>query len=255
MTNPKYPTPVGEAHGRASVAVHVVLNQKGGVGKSTIAVNLAAVTAEVLNQDDDPEASSPVAAISVDPQGSAVWWASRINALPFHIVQAHDDIENLKRIKDLPGIRQVYVDTPGWIDLNAGDNGADPLGRGPAADALRAVLDVADDIIVPIETEPLSFDPTARTINKVIKPRNLPYTVVINNWDPRDGTHDLNETKEFVKANGWPLANSVVRHYKLHARASADGQVVTEYPMNRVALQAREDFYKLALELNAGGVR
>ena len=49
------------------MAVHVVLNQKGGVGKSTIAVNLAAVTADVLNHRDDPDASSPVAAVSIDP--------------------------------------------------------------------------------------------------------------------------------------------------------------------------------------------
>src|SRR5258706_56110 len=77
----------GEAYGRPSMAVHVVLNQKGGVGKSTIAVNLAAVTADVCNDHDDPDATSPVAAISVDPQGSAVWWASRIDDLPFHIVQ------------------------------------------------------------------------------------------------------------------------------------------------------------------------
>ena len=100
-----------------------------------------------------------------------MWWASRIDALPFHIVQAHDDIENLKRIRGPPGILQVYVDTPGWIDLNAGDSGADPLGRGPAADALRAVLDVADDIIVPIETNPSPSTRRLRTINKVIKPQ------------------------------------------------------------------------------------
>jgi chromosome partitioning protein len=235
------------------MAIHVVLNQKGGVGKSTIAVNLAAVTADVLNHDDDPDAGSPVAAVSVDPQGSAVWWASRIEELPFHVVQAHDDLAGLARLKQLPGIKHVYIDTPGWIDLDAGEDSTDPLGRGPAGDALRTVLDVADQVIVPMETEPLCFDPTARTIGKVVKPRGLPYTVVINNWDPRDGTSDLNETKDFVRANGWPLANTVVRHYKVHTRASADGQVVTEYPANRVALQAREDFYRLALELNVGG--
>jgi len=69
--------------------------------------------------------------------------------------------------------------------------------------------------------------------------------------------HDLDDASILisVKANQWPLAHTVIRHYKLHARASADGLVVTEYPVNRVALQAREDFYKFALELNVGGGR
>lgn len=246
--------------------VITVLNQKGGVGKSTLVVNLAAVVAELsslLRGLDDPDALSPVAAVSIDPQGSAQWWASRVDDLNFHLIQAHDDpLEWIRQLNNLPGIEYVFVDTPGWFDVDP-DGAADGLGIGYSADALRTVLDVSDEVIVPMMTEPLCFDPTARTIRKLIEPRGLPFTVVINNWNTRDGKGWLDATKDFVNKRGWPLAKTVVRRYLIHTNASNDGVVVTEYVNGLSELQRREkdekkkapelkaaeDLYKLAAEL------
>ena len=229
------------------MSVHVVMNQKGGVGKSTLAMNLAAVKADVLAGSECDDEASSVLAVSIDPQGSAVWWAERVRELPFRIAQAHDDADILRRLRELPGVEHVVVDTPGWIgDIPGG------MENGDSGDALDAALSSADLVIVPIVPEPLAFDPTARTIVKVLQPRGIPFVVVTNNWDPRDGKTDLEQTQEFVKSQGWPLANTVVRHYKVHSRAAAEGQVVTEYPSNRIARQAREDFRRLCLEVEVG---
>ncbi|MCH9737042.1 MAG: ParA family protein [Actinomycetia bacterium] len=235
--------------------VITLLNQKGGVGKSTATVNLAAISAERLSRDLDENADSPVAAVSIDPQGSSKWWAKRVDDLPFYLVQAHDDpLEWLAQLNNLPGIAEVYVDTAGWFDLDP-DGGADGLGTGHSADVLRTVLDVTDEVLVPILTEPLSFDPTARTIQKLIEPRQLPYRVFINNHDGRDGKYWLNETQKFVRGRGWPLAETVIRHYKVHTNASSAGLVVTQYKKTGKATIAASDFYNLADELMMAGVR
>ena len=236
--------------------ITALVNRKGGVGKSTLTVNTAAITANVLGQAPDGEPDY-VAAVSADPQGSTAWWSERVgDDLPFSFIQtrSRSDLAFFPELKKSRKVRHGFIDTPGWIDLPEDERqrAGDPFGDSAAADAMRAVLAVADDIIVPLEPEPLGFEPTRDTLEQVGIPMGLPYWVVINNWDPRDGDADLEQTKNFVRAQGWKMANTVIRHYKVHTRAALEGTVVTQYKKNRVAMEAREDFYKLAMEIGAG---
>ena len=136
-----------------------VTNQKGGAGKTTTTMNLAAIAAE----------NSRVLVVDVDPQQSTTWWASTADEnLPFDFA-ADTDASNLARLRALP-FDVIFVDTPGNLTDSK---------------ILESVLAVADFAIIPTEPEALCIPPMVRTIRTLVEPSGTPFRVLLSKIDMR----------------------------------------------------------------------
>lgn len=199
-----------------------VANQKGGAGKTTTAMSMAAVAAE----------SSRVLVVDVDPQASSSWWADRAgDRLPFDFT-ADTDAANLSRLRELP-YDVVFVDTPGSLE---------------ARSVLRTVIESADFVVLPTEPMALAFAPLVQTIRQLIEPAQTDYRVLLNKVDPRVPTSVV-DAEALLDGAGIQRFANVVRTYKMHADAPLRGDVVTQYELTRASIKAVEDYRRVALEL------
>jgi chromosome partitioning protein len=214
----------GKASSKSSnpkVRILAVVNGKGGVGKTTTAVNLAAILGE----------RKQVLLVDADPQGSATWWIERSDTeIDFDLSQETEPklLEGLRKISDYD---LVVVDTP-------------PALR---SEALKAVIASADYLILPTPPAPMDLSVLIETVQKAVMPLEVAHRVLLTKVDPRSLKETL-EAQNTLLELGIPACHAFVRNYKAHERAVLEGMPVTQW-RGKNAREAEADYRRVAEEL------
>ena len=190
-----------------------IISQKGGAGKTTIALHLA--TAAALEGRN-------TAIIDLDPQASAANWSDRREAdLPV-VLSAHASrlAHEMKRVEDMQG-ELLIIDTAPHSD----------------SAALEAAKD-ADQNFVPCRPAILDIEAISNTLN-LVRTTGTPVWVVMNAVAPQG--NEAIEAAEAIAGLDVGVCPVQLRQRVAFSRALITGQSAQEYePGGKAALETEQ---------------
>ena len=204
--------------------VIAVINQKGGTGKTTLALNLAAGLAR----------RGPTAVIDADPQRSISQWIAMGDserALPIATPIGADPAATIAQLKK--SHRYVVVDCP-------------PAVQGPVIDAVMAS---ANWVLIPVLPSPLdlwaSVEMAALVSEARQKNRALQAYLVLNQVETRNALSRV--MQQAVAEFDLPLLQASLQRRAAYRSAAVEG--VSVYALGSRGLQAVADIEAIIEEL------
>ena len=195
--------------------IYGVLNQKGGVGKTTISVHLAAGLARRDRR---------VLLIDADPQGSSLSWSTIREAVEFTVVglpkaTLHKELEALAADYD-----DVVIDGPPRL-----------------SELARSIIFGSDVVVVPVQPSPLDVWAASETVDLIAEAQTfrpeIKCVLAINRKIAN--TAIGRDVKAALADLETPVLETDIGQRVAFAEAMSSGQTVLDRPMSKAAHEVR----------------
>jgi len=200
----------------------LILNSKGGCGKTTLATNLASLYAT---------GGIKTTLMDYDPQGSSLLWYSLRSDMhaPIHVIDANKTKSGLTRSWQLavpPSTKRLIIDAP------AGVKGA----------ALQNIVRKADVIVIPVAPSPIDIHATSDFIKDLLlvgKARSLGIHIgVVANRVRKNSPH-YEPLHRFLNTLKIPFITSLT-DTENYINAAEEGMGIYELPEDKSVLEREQ---------------